>query len=143
MLGAATNMWSGLHDFCRSLILVLLKVVHEQPAQLLDLTLEVRSTIPRLRWVEQLIRNVRAGLWYREAESLIGLVLDLRELTGVNGVKNGTGVLERATLAAGGSTRTDPAGVEEPSVGLVFLDLFREHACIAHWVEGQERLGEA
>lgn len=61
----------------------------------------------------------------------------------MDGVEDGTSVLERATLAAGGGTGTDPTGVEEPGVGLVLLDLVGEHGGVAHGVQGQEGLGEA
>ena len=46
-------------------------------------------------------------------------------------------------LATGGSTGTDPAGVEEPGIGAVLLDLLREHLGVAHGVEGEEGLSEA
>jgi len=55
----------------------------------------------------------------------------------------GTRLTKRATLAALGGTGTDPAGVEQPSIGLVLLDLLGKHLRIAHGVQGQERLGEA
>ena len=61
----------------------------------------------------------------------------------MDGVQDGTGVLERATLAAGGGAGADPAGVEEPGVGLVLGDLVSQHASVAHGVESQEGLSEA
>lgn len=61
----------------------------------------------------------------------------------MDGVEDGAGVLERATLAAGRGAGSDPAGVEEPGVGLVLGDLLREHLGVAHGVEGEEGLGEA
>lgn len=78
-----------------------------------------------------------------KVESLVRLVLGLGELTAVDGVQDGTRVLERATLATSGSAGTDPAGVEQPGVDLVILDLFREHLSVAHGVESKEGLGEA
>jgi len=46
-------------------------------------------------------------------------------------------------LTTGGSAGTDPAGVEQPGVGAVLLDLLRKHLGVAHGVEGKEGLGEA
>jgi len=78
-----------------------------------------------------------------EVEDGVHLVLDVEELAAVDGVEDGAGVLERATLAAGGGAGADPAGVEQPSVGLVLRDLVREHAGVAHGVQGEEGLSEA
>ena len=61
----------------------------------------------------------------------------------MDGVEDGAGVLEGAALAALGVAGTDPAGVEEPGVGVVLLDLVGEHAGVAHGVEGEEGLAEA
>lgn len=64
MVVAATRMWTGFDDFCRRLIFVLFEIVHEELAQFPYLTLEVGRASPRLRWVEQLIGNVRTTLWH-------------------------------------------------------------------------------
>lgn len=61
----------------------------------------------------------------------------------MDGVEDGTSVLERTTLATGGGTGANPTGVEEPGIGLVLLDLLGEHGGVAHGVQGQEGLGEA
>lgn len=61
----------------------------------------------------------------------------------MDSVEDGTGVLERAALAAGSGAGTDPASVEEPGVGLVLLDLASQHLGVAHGVQGEEGLGEA
>ena len=61
----------------------------------------------------------------------------------MDSVEDSTSVLERATLAASGSTSANPAGVEEPGVGLVLGDLVGKHAGVAHGVEGKEGLSEA
>lgn len=61
----------------------------------------------------------------------------------MDGVEDSTGVLERASLAALSETGTDPAGVEEPGVGLVRLNLVRQHLSVFHGVESQEGLSEA
>lgn len=78
-----------------------------------------------------------------EVEGVVDFVVGLGELAGVDGVEDGTGIFEWAALATGGGSGTDPAGVQEPGVGLVLGDLVGKHAGIAHWVEGKERLGEA
>jgi hypothetical protein len=92
VLGAATHMRASLENLRGGFILVLLEVLHEQLAKLIDLFLEIGRTIPGFGRVEQLVRNVGASLWYRQAEGLVGLELDLGELAGVNGVQNGSGV---------------------------------------------------
>lgn len=61
----------------------------------------------------------------------------------MDGVEDGTSVLEGAALAALGETGANPAGVEEPGVGVVVLDLLGEHLGVAHGVESKEGLGEA
>jgi len=125
-------------------IRVLLEVLVEQVAELVDLGLEaVVSGGPGMSWVEEFRWDVRAGLWHGQVEDLVVLVLDLLELARVDGVEDGARVLERAALAAGGGTGADPAGVEQPGAGLVLLDPLGEHLGVAHWVESQEGLGEA
>ena len=52
MLGAAAYVWTGLDDFGRGLVFVLLEVVHEELAELLDLLLEVGGAVPGLGRVE-------------------------------------------------------------------------------------------
>lgn len=130
-------------DLGGSLVGVLLEVLVEELAELVDLLGEGGGGGPALLGVEELVGDTGAGLGDGQVEDSVGLVLGLGELAGVDGVQNGTGVLERATLAAGGGTGTDPTGVEEPGVGLVLLDLLGEHGGVAHGVQGQEGLGEA
>lgn len=77
-----------------------------------------------------------------QVEDWVDLILCVRKLASVDSVQDGTGVFEGATLATSGSTRTDPAGVQEPGIGLVLLHLLSEHGSIAHWVEGKEWLSE-
>ena len=81
------------------MVLILLEVLHEQGAQLLDLALEVGGAVPALSRVEQLVRNVGAALGDRQVEGLVSLVLDVCELAGVDSVEDGASVLERAALA--------------------------------------------
>jgi hypothetical protein len=92
-------MLTRLDDLFRGFILILLEVLHEELAKLLDLTLEVGGAVPWLGRVEELVGDVGAGLGNRQAKSLVGLELDLGELAGVDGVENGASVLEGATLA--------------------------------------------
>ena len=143
MLRAAAYMWTALDNLLGSLILVLLEVLHEQGTQLLDLALEIRSAVPALRGVEQLVRDIGAGLWHRQVEGVVNLVLDVCKLAGVNGVQDRASVLERATLSSCGRAGTDPTGVEEPCVRTVFFDLLCKHSGVAHGVKGEEGLGEA
>lgn len=49
----------------------------------------------------------------------------------------------RASLATCRGTSTDPSSVQQPCIGIVMLDLIRQHLRIAHWVESQERLSKA
>jgi hypothetical protein len=46
-------------------------------------------------------------------------------------------------LAACSGTSTDPAGVEEPGIGAVLLNLLCEHLGVAHGVECEEGLSKA
>jgi hypothetical protein len=75
-----------LHHLLRSLILVLLEILHKQSPQLLHLAFEVCSAVPRLCRVEQFFRDVGAGLRDREVEGLVGFEFGFRELAGVDGV---------------------------------------------------------
>lgn len=61
----------------------------------------------------------------------------------MDGVEDGARVLERAPLAAVHVAGADPARVEEPGVGLVVLDLLRQHLGVPHRVQRQEGLREA
>jgi len=137
------KLGTSLDDILGGLGRVFLEVVVEELTELLDLSLEVGGTGPALGRVEDLVGNVAAGLGDLEVEGLVGLVLVVGELAAVDGVEDGTSVLERATLAASGGTGTNPTGVEEPGVGLVLLDLLGEHGGVAHGVESQEGLSEA
>ena len=101
MLRAATNVRSCLDDLGGRLILILLEVLHEQGAQLVDLALEVGCAVPALGRVEQLVGNVGARLRHGQFEGLVGLVLDVCELAGVDGVEDRASVLQRAALAYG------------------------------------------
>lgn len=134
---------TGRNDLGRRLVSVLAEVVVEQLGKLVDLVGEVRRGGPAVLGVEELGRNTGAGLGNVQVEHIVGLVLNLVEGAVVDGVQDGTGVLERATLTTGGSASTNPTGVEQPGVGLVLRDLVRQHAGVAHGVQGQEGLGEA
>ena len=46
MLGAAAYVWATLNDVLGSLVLVLLEVLHEELAKLLDLAREVGGAVP-------------------------------------------------------------------------------------------------
>lgn len=52
VLGAAAYMWTTLNNLLGSLILVLLKVLHEEPSELLNLILETGSAVPAVAGVE-------------------------------------------------------------------------------------------
>lgn len=77
-----------------------------------------------------------------EVEHWVDLVLGLGEFAAVDGVQDGTSVLQRATLASGRGASANPAGVEQPRVDLVLSDLLSQHLRIAHRVQSQEGLGE-
>jgi len=136
--------WRSLLNILSSLALILLEVLQEELAKLLNLSLEALGTSsPGVLGVEQLRGHTGAGLGHLEVEDLIGLVLDLGQLSRVDGVEDGTRVLERAALASLGEAGADPTGVEQPGVGVMLLDLVGEHLGIAHGVKGQEGLSEA
>lgn len=137
------NNRTGLDDFLGGLISVLGEVLVEELGELVDLVREAGCGGPAVLGVEQLGGNARAALGDVEVEDVVGLVIGLGELAVVDGVEDGTGVLQRATLTASGGTSTNPAGVEEPGVSLVLGDLVCKHAGVAHGVKGKEGLGEA
>lgn len=135
---------AGLDDVLGSLALVLGEVLAEELAQLDNLGVEaVLAGGPSLGGVEKLGGDVGTGLGDLEVEDTVVLVLNIGELTGVDGVENSTGVLEGASLAALSETGTDPTGVEEPGVGLVGLDLVGKHLGVLHGVQSKEGLSEA
>lgn len=133
---------SGKH-LLGGLALVLLEVLVEQLAQLVDLVLEAGGGDPAPLGVEQLAGNTGAALGDVQVEDLVGFVLNIGELTAVNGIEDGTSVLQWATLTASGGASANPAGVEQPGVSLVFGDLVGQHAGVAHGVQSQEGLSEA
>lgn len=61
----------------------------------------------------------------------------------MNGVENSTSVLQGAALATLSSTSTNPTGVQKPCVGIVLLNLLRQHTGVACGVKSEERLSEA
>lgn len=135
---------SSLDDVGGSLARVLLEVFVEETTKLLDLGLEALGTGgPGLLGVEHVIGNVGAAGRDLQVEDVVVLVLDVGELTAVDSIENGTGVLEGAALATLGETGTDPTGVEEPSVGVVGLDAVSQHLGVAHGVQSQEGLSKA
>lgn len=93
------HLRSRLDHLRSGLVRVLLEVLLEQTTELRDLVLEAGSASPALGRVEELVGDARAGLGDREVEGVVGLVLNLRKLAGVNGVEDGSGVFERAALA--------------------------------------------
>lgn len=137
------NLGSSGEDIGSSLVGVLLEVLVEEDSKLGDLVLEGSGGGPALLGVEELAGDTGAGGGDGQVEGSVGLVLGLGELAVVDGVQNGTGVLERATLAASGGTGANPAGVQEPGVDLVLLDLLGQHVRVAHGVKSQEGLSEA
>jgi hypothetical protein len=143
VLRAAAYMWTALDNLLGSLILVLLEVLHEETTELLDLVLKAGSAVPAVAGVEEVIGDASALLGHLKVEDLVVLVLGVCELAVVDGVEDGAGEAQAASLAASGGSGTDPAGVEEPGVGVVLLDLLGEHLGVAHGVQGEEGLGEA
>lgn len=138
------NDGRGGLDVVRGLRVVLGEVLVEQRAQLLDLVLEALGAGgPRRLGVEQLVRHARARLGHLQVEHLVRLVLDLGQLARVDRVQDRPRVLERAPLAPVHVARTDPPRVQQPRVGLVVLDLVRQHLGVPHRVQRQERLREA
>jgi hypothetical protein len=55
-------VWASLENLLGSFIFVLLEVLHEKLAKLLDFALEVGGTVPGLGGVEELVGDVGAGL---------------------------------------------------------------------------------
>lgn len=134
---------TGGNHLLGSLVRVLGEVLVEEASQLVDLVLEARRGSPAVLGVQQLRRHAGAAGGHVQVEDVVGLVLGLGQLAVVDGVQNGTRVLERAALAAGGGASADPSGVQQPGVGVVLRDLLGQHAGVAHGVQGQERLREA
>lgn len=78
-----------------SLRRVLLEVLVEEDAKLRYLCLEALASLrPGVLGVQQFRRDAAAGLWYCKVECVIRLVFDLRQLSRVDGVKNGTSVFQ-------------------------------------------------
>ena len=61
----------------------------------------------------------------------------------MDGVKNSTSVLKRASLATLGGRGTSPTSVKQPSVSLVLGHLVGKHLGVLHGVQDQEGLAEA
>lgn len=137
------NLGSSGKDIRGGLVRVLLEVLVEETSKLGDLFLEGGGGGPALLGVEELAGDTGTRGGDGQVEGSVGLVLGLGELAVVDGVQDGAGVLERATLATGGGASADPSGVEEPGVDLVLLHLLGEHVSVAHGVQSQEGLSEA
>ena len=137
------NIRPRLQHILRRLIPILFEILHKQLPQLGDLGPEIRRARPALPGIEQLVRDTRARRGNMEVESLVDLVLALGQRAGMDGVEDRARVFQRAAFPARGGAGADPARVEQPRVRLVLVDFVREHARVAHRVQGEERLGEA
>lgn len=125
------------------MVSVLLEVLVEELGKLGDLAGERSRGGPAFLGVEELIGNAGAGLGHIEVEDGVDFIFDIGKFTIVDGVQDGTSVLQWATLTTSGSASTDPTSVEQPGIGLVLGDLVCKHLCVAHGVESKEGLGEA
>ena len=144
MVNLDGDIGTGLDDVLGGLALVSCEVLTEELAQLDNLLVEAVGTGgPGSLGVEQLVGDVGAGLGDLEVEDLVVLVLDAGELARVDGVKDSTSVLERATLATLGETGTDPTGVAEPGVAGGRLALVSKHRGVLYGGKREEGLGEA
>jgi hypothetical protein len=90
---------TGVADLLARFIGVVLEVLVEQLAELRDLFLEIRTTSPALLGVEKLVWNVRALLGDVQIENIVGLVFGLGQFTAVDGIEDGTRILEGTTFA--------------------------------------------
>lgn len=136
-------MRGGGEDIGGGLIRVLLEVLVEEDSKFGDLILEGSGGGPALLRVKELAGDTGAGSRHGQVEGSVVLVLSLGQLAAVDGIQNGTSVLERATLAASGGASANPTGVQEPGVNLVLLNLLGQHVSVAHGVKSQEGLSEA
>lgn len=68
----------------------------------------------------------------------MGLVFGLFERTAVDGVNDGTGVLQGASSSAGREASLDPTGVDQVAVGTGLGHLLLEHGSVSSGVEDQE-----
>src|SRR4051794_13757141 len=96
------DLWSSFDDLLGRLVTVLLEIFHKQRTQFCHFLLEVGTASPALRRVQHLGRNAGARLWHIQVECLVSFILHLSELTRVDRVKDGTGVLQRTAFAASG-----------------------------------------
>src|SRR2546421_198829 len=117
------DLWPGFDDVLGSFIHVFFEIVDEQRSQFCHLLFEVCTASPALGRVQHLVRNARTRFWYIEVEGVVHLVFLLRKLAGMDGIQDGTGILQRTALATRSATCTCPASVEQPSIGVVLRDL--------------------
>lgn len=135
---------SSAQNLLGNTVLVLLEVLDELRSQSLSRAfVALGISHPGLAGIQDLIRNTVASLGNGQVEDREVLELGALEAAVVDGVQDRSGVAERASLATGGGGGTDPTGVDEPGVGIVFGDLVSEHLGVAHRVESKERLSEA
>lgn len=136
--GTFLELGTSSQGFWSRLIFVRLKVLDKHGSDLVECVCEfLGRALPDLAGVEQFVRHVGDLGGHLEVKDLVVRVLGVGQFAAVDGVENGTGVLERATL---GDARlaTDPAGVDQPGIGLVLGHLFGQHGRVALGMEHEE-----
>lgn len=125
------------------LVFVSLEVVNEHRSDLVQRLGEfLGSALPDLTRVQKFVRDVGDLGGDLQIEDVVVDVFGVGKFTAVDSIKDSTSVLERAALGDA-SLATDPAGVDQPSIGLVLRHLFSQHGSIALRVEDQEGSAEA
>lgn len=122
--------WTSGLDLWGGLVSVFLEVLNKLTSQRADLLLERSLTLgPCVDRIEKLRWNTWTGLWNMQVEHRELLVLDLAQRTVVDGIQNGSGVLQWTSLATSSGRGTSPTSIEQPSVGIVLGDLVRSDNC--------------
>mmetsp|Transcript_2691 Transcript_2691/g.7620 ORF Transcript_2691/g.7620 Transcript_2691/m.7620 type:complete len:286 (-) Transcript_2691:1238-2095(-) len=118
------------------------EVTLKQACQLVQGGIEVLLVCPGVLWEEDLLGDVGAVGWDTQVEDLCCCVVGVSQLTGVDGVNDGTGVLD-GHPAPHAVAPTCPAGVHQPHIGAVGLELLCQHAGVLHGVPHKERPSKA
>lgn len=122
---------------CRRLTIVFGHGFTEHTSQAVDLSVECFVIRPGSGRVEQLVRNALQLLGDRQVEDGEVLEFSLGQGTVVDGVDDGSSVLQGASLALT-ELAARPTGVDQPTVDLVLGHPLLQHTRVVSWVERQE-----
>jgi len=138
-----TEIWASLFDHISGHTgFVAREVLGELLSQILSLRLVVFGVWPASNGAQDFGIHTEHTLWYLQLEASHFLGLRHIKRVVVNGINDSTG-LGQVHALANSVLSSNPAGVDEPHLGVVFLALLGQHLSVLVGMKGEEGLTEA